>query len=107
MTSLTQLLPILTLKTQERKLSWEEAGDGNYIAKIANQIVSISRVRSNTGVLFRLSLLDDSGRSIESTKGGDNPKFEELLEDLYNLARKQALKVDLRLEELRKQLDAL
>jgi len=103
MSELATAIPSLRAKTLEGRISWEDLAGGSFITRLGELSVELRRDRD--GDIF-LSLLDESGRRIERTSDLP-PQLAQMLDDLYERARRQALRVDERIDALHKKLDLL
>jgi hypothetical protein len=93
---------ILT-KTREGKLDWERLSSGGFVARIANAALAVDRIRNTGDITLRIT--NEEGLVVETFSSQDRP--DSLLEDLYELARRQALRVDETLSNIKRSLDAL
>lgn len=106
MTALSDLIPLLFEKTEERKLQWEDlSGSGkSFIATLGDWRLEIFR----NGVDTQLFLRNEAGLIIEAaTYQSLPPPIDDQLVRLQALARRNALKVDDALDSLRSSLTNL
>ncbi len=107
MASLAELIPDIFKRTKERKLEWQ-ASSGVFVTSLGDVGLSLSRTEKGrspaTGRMilkYRLSVVDDKGNVIESTDA--YPSWEAF----YDAVRMNALRIDEKLDTLKKALDAL
>jgi hypothetical protein len=106
MISLTDLAASALEKTRAGKLIWSELGPDAFVANIGDNSVMI-RSRANR---FELTFRDSVGRVLDrmdSDSPGVTQQIIGIQEELYELARRQALKVDEALMEIKRKLDTL
>lgn len=91
---------ILT-KTREGKLSWERLSSGGYFVTVGKNGLTIDD--TSRGVILRIT--NEEGLVVESLNSRD--RTDRTLEDLCELARRQALRVDDTLLDIKRSLDSL
>ena len=97
----TDLPEAVLQRTVERKLAWEVLSSGGYIARIGNRSIVIDR----TGAAVALRVANDEGLVVERFSSRD--RNDSVLENLYEQARRQALKVDETLSSVMRDLNSL
>jgi hypothetical protein len=103
----SELVDTILTRTREGKLSWEELSSNSFLTRVGQTMIVVDQWRSD-GLPY-LRITDESGKILETigypiyTEGGR----EELLSTLHELARRQALKVDETLSDLKRSLDKL
>jgi hypothetical protein len=105
MSASSELVDTILARTREGKLTWEELSQTGFLTRVGQTMIIIDQVRGGPA----LRITDDSGKVLE---GIASPVFSqdgkrELLSDLYELARRQALRVEDTLSELKRRLDRL
>jgi hypothetical protein len=110
MTDPSELVNTILARTREGKLSWEELSQTGFLTRVGQTMIIIGRQRNND--LLHLRITDQSGKILETIFSPVYPKemtltTTELLSELYELARRQALKVDETLSDLKRSLDRL
>jgi hypothetical protein len=105
MTTLADLLPTLHQKTTAGRLTWEEFGEDAFVASLGNALLEVNRMRGSP----RLILRDGGGRALETltVSFGTDPEAANLLNDILDLARRRAYRIDETLDEAKKALDEL
>jgi len=106
-TSLRSLVPVMIEKTHQGKIKWEYAGANNFTAQFPDYVLRIEFDPGSESVDYQLHIVDQAGNIIETyTPGRRSPASDELA-NLYELARRQALKVDKMLDDLERRLKDL
>lgn len=107
MSELESLIPVILEKTRQGKLRWEPAStvSDNYIATLEDAALELA---ADSAGHPRLALLNENGRRLQFVYWGaiTSPANEQLV-TLYELARRQALRIDSTLQRLSDQLKAL
>jgi hypothetical protein len=105
MTQIEELANSILEKTNEGKLQWSTLGDGYYQAAIGDNSITID-ARSQ---IYTLVIRNTEGQVVErmNVLFGTKGQKEEILSAIYRLARRQALKVDETLEEIKRTLNGL
>jgi len=100
----TGLVTAILEKTRAGKLKWEETADEEvFIASVGgNTTLKVSRDASSRYYQSALSLLDENGKVILVSS-----EPESMLDELFTLARRIALKVDERVDRLMETLQKL
>ena len=106
----SELVSTILIRTQEGKLSWEELSSTGFLTHVGQTMIIIDRSRGERPPSMRIT--DESGKLLEIIEG---PVFAgggilgtmDLLSELYELARRQALRVDETLSDLKRSLDRL
>jgi hypothetical protein len=103
----SELVNTILARTREGKLSWEELSSSGFLTRVGQTMIVIDRSRSD-GVPY-LRITDESGKVLETIEFPvvSDDSVEELLSILYELARRQALRVDETLSDLQRSLDRL
>lgn len=106
MSALADLVPSILQKTLERKLEWEDLSTGSFIARLGEHSLEVSQLKGDNST--RLALLDSNGRVLESISWTllSAPTDKQLIE-LYQGARRQALRIDTALDDIAKNLKNL
>jgi hypothetical protein len=107
MTTLQDLTPILLTKTREGKLQWEDGGSGSFLASVDDVTLKVEYDNVSREVDHRLRLLNDDGEVIEEFVPRRGTDKAGPLAELYDLARRRALKVDESLAKLERSLKTL
>jgi hypothetical protein len=99
----SELVNTILARTREGKLTCEELSLTGFMARVGQTIIIVDR---SPGSQITLHVTDETGKLIELI---NNEPFtaDEILIEIYELARRQALKVDETLSELKRKLDAL
>ena len=99
-----RLVTVVLEKTRDGKLNWEETADQTaFIASVGgNTTLKIERGRDWNGFNDTLSLIDEKGIVLWEV---DDPQ--PMIEELYKLARRIALKVDEKVEAIMESLQKL
>ena len=103
----SELVNTVLARTREGKLIWEELSLSGFLTRVGQTMIIIDRPRGDMPPSMRIT--DDSGKILENI---GPPVFnedasKELLSELYELARRQALRVDETLSDLQRSLDRL
>jgi hypothetical protein len=103
----SELVNTILARTREGKLTWEELSLAGFLTRVGQTMIIIDRPRGDR--LPSMRITDESGKVLETIEPpvytDDAPT--ELLSDLYELARRQALRVDETLSDLKRSLDRL
>jgi hypothetical protein len=95
-------LPVTILeKTREGKLSWERLSSGGYFARIGAGTLTVDKVM-NVSIL---RIANEEGIVVETLSSG--ARGNTVIEDLYELVRRRALRVDETLSNIKRSLDSL
>ena len=94
MALISDLVQFVLQKTKDGKLQWEVLGDDFYQAPIGDNVVTIDSQRRTYSFTVRNSLGQIVDRLDAVFGEGD------ILESLFNMARRQALKTDEILEDM-------
>jgi hypothetical protein len=104
MISLNDLAASVLDKTREGKLNWKEFFSDSYETSIGNYSIIIER----KGIVYTMRLADRTGVEIERVSSGSGAAgVHETLSEIYELARRQALRVDETLLTVKRALDSL
>ena len=108
MTQLADTLPQILEKTQNGKLAWEELSFGSsFMAKLRTGSLEVLSARSH-GVGYVLNLRNEAGQVIESISTDElPPPIADMLHSLYTIVRRQALRVNEALDQLKRELESL
>lgn len=106
----SELVATVLARTREGKLDWEELSQTGFLTRVGQTMLVIDRPRGNQQPSMRIT--DESGKVLEVIgdpvfSGGAALATVDLLSELYELARRQALRVDETLSNLKRQLDRL
>ncbi len=105
MTDPSELVKTILARTREGKLGWEELSVTGYMTQVAQTRIVVDRSRGDRPVM---RITDESGKLLETI---ESPIYsnssEELLSELYSSARRQALKVEEALSDLKRNLDKM
>lgn len=99
----SELVNTILARTREGKLGWEELSSTGFLARVGQTFIVIDRSR---GSQITLRITDEVGKAIETIDSSPFEPHEPLIE-IYELARRQALKVDETLSDLKRRLDNL
>lgn len=95
-------------RAREGKLSWEELSTSGFVTRVGQTLIVVDRVRGDPPTL---RVTDSSGKILEEIKispvSQSAPEMATLLFEIYELARRQALRVDEALSDLQRMLDKL
>lgn len=100
----TVLLTSILSRTQEEKLAWEELSSSGFVTRVGQTLIVIDRARGDPP---NLRVTDTSGRILEEIKAPLGSETASFLSEIYELARRQALRVDEALSDLQRMLDKL
>jgi len=101
---LKELVPVLVDRTNQGKVQWEALTGSTLVAHVGKTVIELSRERELTTLIVR----DDQGRRLEDVSENElDSMFDKLLNKLYDLARRQALRVNETLEALKSDLERL
>jgi hypothetical protein len=105
MTQIVDLIPILLEKSREDKINWEPLSSGSIVARFDEFSVELTdSPRGHVRIIIR----DNEGRLLESTRWEELGKpYDDALNDLHALARRQALQIDKALDAIKSKLDKL
>jgi hypothetical protein len=103
MMSLRDLASSILEKTRTGKLTWRELGANAFVANIDDNSVTINRAGTGFELVFRNS----EGKFLEKLDLQSLDYYEVNLQDLHELARRQALNVDQALIDIKRSLDRL
>jgi hypothetical protein len=106
----SELVNTILARTREGKLTWAELSVSSFLTRVEQIMIVIDRPRSDRPPSIRIT--DESGKVLELIEGpifagGGLVGTVELLSELYELARRQALRVDETLSDLKRRLDKL
>ena len=104
MTTLRELAPIILQKSRDGKIPGEEGGGKSFIANLGDWILRILYDERSETVDHRLRLLDAAGNTMESFSSTRDKDEGKVLSEIYELARRKALRVDEALGALEKTL---
>ena len=101
----SELVNSILARTSERKLFWQELSSTGFLTHVGETMIIVDQMRG--GILY-LRIADPSGKVIEEVTASQNEtQLGGLLSDLYESARRQALRVDETLSDLKRNLDKL
>lgn len=103
----SELVITVLARTREGKLDWEELSQTGFLTRVGQTMIIVDRPRGHT--LPSMRITDDSGKVLEIIEGPILAEGggTELLSELYELTRRQALNVDETLSDLKRSLDKL
>lgn len=101
----SELVSTILARTHEGKLSWEELSLTSFLTRVGETMIIIDQVRGGPAI----RITDETGKVLETIA---SPVYsqngnKELLSELYELARRQALRVEDTLSNLKRSLDRL
>lgn len=101
-------------RTREGKLAWEEWGTGFKVTMPNEYQFYVNRMYSEGDTTLIFSMQDDNGKELFEVRLTDDPRtliernqFLQELKELYELARRKALDVDRKLDEVSGLLDSI
>jgi hypothetical protein len=104
-TTLEALIPSLLDKTTAGKLTWDVLSGPSFITRLGSAAIEITIDKTNDTILV---LRDEQGRALERTSYSElQTPADKVLERLYNMVRRRALKVDEVLQSVKSDLDKL
>ncbi len=98
----TELIKIILERTREQKLSWTELSNTGFIAQIGQNSIAIDFLARGR---YTLSITDAQGAILERAEADEWHSGE--LKEIYEMARRQALRIDDALIRLKRNLEAL
>ncbi len=105
----SELVNTILARTREGKLSWDELSLTGFLTRVGDIGIIIDRARGVKSPSMRIT--DETGKVLEVIDGpiysGEGLGSVNLLSELYELARRQALNVDETLSDLQRKLDRL
>lgn len=106
----SELVNTILARTREGKLGWEELSLTGFLTRVGQTMIIIDRPRADR--LPSMRITDESGKVLETIEPPVYPDATQalpidLLSELYELARRQALRVDEALSDLKRRLDKL
>lgn len=104
MTTLNELVPVLLQKSREGKIPWEQLSPTSYYVRMNDLIVEVTKVQGgNTSLRLR-----NESSIIESTSYSDAPApIDNMIVELYDIARRKGLRIDEAITSLKDALDGL
>jgi|SRR5215211_6739899 len=105
MSEIEEITPLVLEKSREEKLKWEDAGEDAFYCNIKDMNLTIERTRSG----HALTLRNTDGRVIERTSSAafQEDALSEALAEIYELARRKALRVEDTLQRFKDALQGL
>ena len=105
-----ELLSTILARTQEGKLTWEELSSTGFLTHVGQTMIIVDRLRNERPPSMRIT--EETGKLLEVIEGpivggGGILGAKDLLSEIYELARRQALRVDETLSDLKRSLDRL
>lgn len=98
---LLELAKKLVAKTDAGEVSWEETGEADkYLTTLPHTSVAIASTYDDREHGYAISLIDDTGRTIEYLYGGEYSSEGRGLEALYVRAKRKAHCVEQVLDEI-------
>ena len=104
MTTIAEIVLIVDQKTREKKIEWREGGAQSFLASIDDFTVRIQYDLESRVVDYEFGLLNSNGTAIESYRPLNSSEDSKFLAELFQLARRQALKVDEALDTIKVKL---
>ncbi len=105
MAILADLTRTILERSREGKLAWSELSDAGYIATIGGNSIVIDRGRTGG---FALRITNEQGKMVENATSEQVEAVSPTsLQEIYELARRQALQVDETLMKLKRALEEL
>ena len=104
-TKILEIAEKLLKRTRNGEVNWRETVDSNeFIVSFPTQTLAIEETVSGR---YQISLVNERGNTIESLRFPGSQAIEggEILQDLFELARRKALQIDIRLDEALNALD--
>ncbi len=104
-TKLLEIAEKLLERTRNGEVNWRETVDSNeFIVSFPKQTLAIEKMIRGT---YQISLVNERGNTIESLRSPSSIDFQggKILQDLFELARRRALQIDIRLDEALNALD--
>jgi hypothetical protein len=105
----SELVSTILTRSREGKLTWEELSQTGFLTRVGQTVIIIDRPRGEEWPSIRIT--DEFGKSLEVIRGpivlGEGLGTTEFLSEIYELARRQALRVDETLSNLKRSLDKL
>ncbi|SRR5271170_6560920 len=102
----SELVNTVLERTREGKLTWEELSLTGFLTRVGQTMIIIDRPHGGvTRPLMRIT--DENGKVLETIEPADWGDTGQLLSEVYELARRQALRVDETLSDLKRSLDRL
>ncbi len=101
---LKELIPVLLDRINQGKVLWEALSGSSLVTHVGKTGIELSRERAITTLTVR----DEEGRRLDTMSDSElSGSFSTLLNALYDLARRKALRVDETLETLKAELERL
>ena len=105
MVPLIDLATSVLQRTRDGKLTWNELSSASYVATVGEDSIIIARV---SGPFYTMRFVNPQGTEIDKISPNVlNSEENSTLGEIYELARRQALKVDETLLNLKRMLDRL
>ncbi len=98
----TELVAVILQKTRERKLDWQKLSSASFTASIEENSIAIEKTPSGG---YALRIINEQG--IELEKSEAVPRDETSMAEIYDLARRQALRIEESLITIRRTLEKL
>jgi hypothetical protein len=92
---------IILAKTREGKLAWERLSAGGFLVLLGFNTITIDR----TSASITIRIVNSDGLTIQTFNS--QQRRDQIIEELYDLARRQALKIDETLLDVKRSLDNL
>lgn len=105
MAILPDLIKTILQRTREEKLNWTELSDRGYIVSIGANSIVIDKERQGG---YAIRITNEQGKMIEAiTSAQVESVSPSSLQEIYEMARRQALHVDEALMKLKRALEEL
>lgn len=104
----TELIATILERTVERKLSWSELSNTGFTAPIMpNSLIIDQTVDRRGSVEYVLRIVNEQGTVLEATTEGEDDLLPGPVQQIYEMARRQALRVDETLAHIKNALEKL
>jgi len=100
-----ELLKVILQRTQENKIDWSPLSSGGFVARIGGSSIAIDQMAG--AKFYSLRITNEKNMVIESISTLEESDPEQYVAAIYELARRQALKIDETILSLKSALDNL
>lgn len=97
-----ELIEVILERTREHKLPWRELSNTGFIAQIGQNLITIDFLARGR---YTLSITDERGTTLERAETDEWNLSR--LQEIYEMARRQALQIDDALISLKRKLEEL
>jgi hypothetical protein len=106
----SELVGTTLARTREGKLTWEELSQTGFLTHVGQTMIVVDHIKGDQYPSMRIT--DQLGKVLEIIRGpvvstSATRGTVDLLSELYELARRQALRVEETLSDLKRNLDRL